>query len=60
MPASNQEKESPHKITTPAVPADMGQARFVKPTSGLDREGVPASIALKGKRIKNLKMPANY
>jgi len=60
MAVSNQLKTAAKVVKTPATPQSLGQARFSKPASGLDRVGVESSIALKGKKIKNLKLAANY
>ena len=60
MAVSNQERTTPKKIYAPPEPAARGAARFVKPTSGLDRVGIESAIALKYKKIKNLKLPANF
>jgi hypothetical protein len=61
MAVSNQLRgPGPHGTKKESVPANLGQARWSPPKSGLSTMGVESSIALKSKKISKLKMPANF
>ena len=57
--ASNQVRFGKAGRSTPTVPS-VGLANVTATTKGTGKAGVPTAIALQSKRIRGLKLPANF